>query len=189
LTDASIEEVSAEEYYTKVGNDCLRVPTDLDAQICSYLSLSPDHRAKFERAIFWLDVSSRQFTVSVSAAFAALVSAIETLTERGDPHYFDCPVCGKQTQHEVRGATRRFKDLINTYAPGVGTGRRNEMYQLRSGVLHGSKLIEIDYALAFGWDPPWWNQRELHWDLSAITRVALRNWLRSHAESANGVEH
>jgi hypothetical protein len=117
------------------------VPADLDAQICSYLSLSPDHRAKFERAIFWLDVSSRQFTMSVSAAFAALVSAIETLTERGDPHYFDCPVCGKQTQHEVRGATRRFKDLIDTYAPGVGTGRRSEMYQLRSGVLHGSKLV------------------------------------------------
>jgi hypothetical protein len=186
LPDARIEEVNPDEYYTRVGNDCLRVPADLDAQICGYLSLSPEHRARFERAIFWLDVSSRQFTVSVSAAFAALVSAIEALTERGDLHYFDCPVCGKQTQHEVRGATRRFKDLIDTYAPGIGTSRRNDMYQLRSGVLHGSKLIEIDLALAFGWDPPWWNQRELHGDLSKITRATLRNWLRSHAASASG---
>jgi hypothetical protein len=53
------------------------------------------------------------------------------------------------------------------------------MYALRSGILHGSKLIEMDYALAFGWDPPWWNQRELLWDLSSVTRTALRNWLRA----------
>ena len=60
------------------------------------------------------------------------------------------------------------------------------MYPLRSGVLHGSKLIEIDYALAFGWDPPWWNQREMHWDLWKITRVALRNWLERHAATLAG---
>jgi hypothetical protein len=55
------------------------------------------------------------------------------------------------------------------------------MYDLRSGILHGGKLIELDYALAFGWDPPWWKQRELLWDLSSITRTALRNWLKQRA--------
>jgi hypothetical protein len=85
----------------------------------------------------------------------------------------------------VPGATRRFKDFIDAYATYVGTGRRGETYPLRSGILHGSKLIEIDYALAFGWDPPWLNQRELQWDLSEIARTALRNWLKNHGTRAS----
>jgi hypothetical protein len=53
-------------------------------------------------------------------------------------------------------------------------------------MLHGSKLIEIDYALAFGWDPPWFDQLETHWELSTITRVALREWLKTHSVSGSG---
>jgi hypothetical protein len=176
-----IEEIEPEKYYADTGNDggSLRVPADLDESIRSYLDLSPSDKAKFDRAAFWLDMSSRQWTISVSAAFAAYVSAIEALTERGLTHQFNCPICGDPTQHEVPGSTRRFEDFINTYAPG--TGFRKEMYGLRSGILHGSKLIELDYALAFGWDPPWWNQRELIWNLSTITRIALRNWLKAQA--------
>jgi hypothetical protein len=140
------EEVDPGDYYTKMlGGDLLRVPTDLDAQICGYIELSPDHREKFDRALSWLDMSARQWSASVSAAFAALVSAIEALTERGDRHHFNCPVCGKQTQHEEPGATRRFKDFIETYAADAGTVRRGKVYPLRSDILHGaassSKLI------------------------------------------------
>jgi hypothetical protein len=181
-----LEEIEPEEYYTNVGNDGrgLRVPADLDESICRYLNLSPGDKAKFDRATFWLDMASRQWTISVSAAFAAYVSAIEALTERGVAHQFKCPVCDGHTQHEVPGATRRFKDFIDAYAPGTNlAGQRGEMYDLRSGILHGSKLIELDYALAFGWDPPWWNQRQLIWDLSSVTRIALRSWLRSQTSA------
>jgi hypothetical protein len=145
-------EVDPEEYYTNVGNDGsgLRVPADLDGSICCYLGLSTSDRAKFDRATFWLGIASRHWNGSVSSSFAALVSAIEALTERAVPHQFDCPICGKPTQHEVPGATRRFKDFIEKYAPGGALAkRRDEMYSLRSGILHGSKLIELDQALAF----------------------------------------
>jgi hypothetical protein len=183
-----IEEIASEEYYTKVGNDGrgLRVPA-LDKSICHYrFGLSPSDIEKFDRATFWLDMGSRQWNISASATFAAYVSSIEALTARGTVHQFDCPVCGGHTQHEVPGATRRFKDFIETYAPDAGlASRRGDMYDLRSGILHGSKLIELDYALAFGWDPPWWNQQQLIWDLSTITRIALRNWLRSHSTENN----
>lgn len=180
----TLEEVEPEEYYARVGNDGreLRVPTDLDESICRYLALSARDRARFDRATFWLDMTSLQWnrTNSASASFAAHVSAIEALTERGVAHQFECPICGERAQHEVPGATRRFKDFLEVYAPGAAlAARRGEMYDLRSGILHGSKLIEIDYALALGWDPPWWNQRELLWDLSSLTRVALRNWLKN----------
>jgi hypothetical protein len=178
----TLEEVEPEEYYARVGNDGrgLRVPTDLDESICLYLDLSAGDRSRFDRATFWLEMTSRQWNISMSASFAAFVSAIEALTERGVAHQFKCPVCGGRTQHEVPGATRRFKDFLETYAPGAAlAGRRDEMYALRSGILHGSKLIEMDYALAFGWDPPWLNQRELLGDLSSLTWIALRNWLKN----------
>jgi hypothetical protein len=149
----TLEEVEPEEYYTSVGNDGrgLRVPADLDASICRYLGLSAGDPAKFDRATFWLDMTSRQWkwNISASASFAAFVSAIEALPEeRGAAHQFDCPVCGKRTQHEERGAIRRVKDFLETYAPGAAlAARRGGMYALRSGILHGSKLIEMDYAL------------------------------------------
>jgi hypothetical protein len=185
----SIEEVAPEQCYTQVGNDGLplRVPADLDESICHYLNLSPDNRAKFDRATFWLDMAGRQWTISVSASSGAYVSAIEALTERGEVHQTVCTVCGGQIPHEVPGATRRFKDFIETHAPGASLARqRGEMYALRSGIFHGSKLIELDYALAFGWDPAWMKQRDLVWDLSMITRIALRSWLKSQSTEHNG---
>jgi hypothetical protein len=70
--------------------------------------------------------------------------------------------------------------LVGTYAPGRALSkRRNEMYSLRSGVLHGSELMRLDQDLAFGWDPPQWNEYDLQNELWGITRIALRNWLRN----------
>jgi hypothetical protein len=117
----------------------------------------------------------------VSASFAALVSAIESLTERGDRHQFDCPICGKPTDHEVPGAIRRFKDFFEIYAPGGALAkRRSDMYSLRSGILHGSKLMQLDQDRAFGaWDPPYLNERELHDELWGVIRIAVRNWLKA----------
>ena len=181
-TALRLEELAPEGYYTSVGHDGqgLRVPADLDESICSYMSLSPDNRMKFDRANFWLDMASRQWNISVSASFAALVSTIESLTERGKTHHFDCPVCNVPYQHEVPGATERFRAFFETYAfGGALRNRRSEMYKLRSGILHGSTLLQLDQDLAFGWDPPWWNERELHEELWVLTRVALRNWLRN----------
>src|SRR5438445_8436508 len=158
--DERLEEVEPEEYYAKVGHDGkgLRVPTDLDESICCYTALSAENRAKFDRAAFWMDMASCQWTISVSASFAALVSAIESLMERGDTHGFKCPICGTPCQHEVPGATRRFKDFFDTYASGTALRkRRDDMYSLRSGILHGSELMQLDQDHAFGWDPPYWN--------------------------------
>src|SRR5439155_7015202 len=107
-----LEEMDPDAYYTSVGYDgrSLRVPTDLDKSICCYLGLSPGNRADFG-AIFWMDMASGQWDMSVSASFAALVSAIESLTKRGEVHGFTCPVCGGPCQHDVPGATKRFRDF------------------------------------------------------------------------------
>jgi hypothetical protein len=177
-----LAEVDPEEYYTKVGHDGqgLRVPADLDESICLYLQLSPRNRAKFVRAAFWMDMASRQWTISVSSSFASLVSAVESLTDRGSTHKVYCEECQNYCQHEVPGATERFRAFFEEYAPGASLrSRRTQMYSLRSGILHGSELMQLDQDLAFGWDPPWWNEDELHRELWSLTRVAIRNWLNN----------
>lgn len=181
LAGEKLKDIDPGEYYSRGGHDGegLRVPANLDESLCCYTTLSAEKRAKFDRATFWFDMASRQWTISVSASFTALVSAMESLTDRGDIHQFNCPKCGEPAQHEVPGATRRFNDFFNTYAPGVALKkRRDKMYGLRSGILHGSELMQLDQDLSFGWDPPWWNERELHEDLWGLTQAALRNWLK-----------
>jgi hypothetical protein len=103
-----LEELDPSEYYTGItGHDGqgLRVPADLDDSICCYFGLSAANRAKFNRAAFWMDMASLQWNISISLSFAALVSAVESLTERGRKHEFNCPCCGKPTQHEDPGPT------------------------------------------------------------------------------------
>jgi hypothetical protein len=177
-----LEALEPSEYYARVGHDGkgLRVPADLDQSIAMYSALSPAARAKFDRAAYWLNMATAQWNISLSASFAALVSAVESLTGRGATHSFECPVCTTPTSHEVPGATKRFKEFLASFAPGVALERqRNEIYALRSGILHGTELMQLDLDLAFGWDPPWWRERELHDDLWSLSRLALRNWLRS----------
>jgi hypothetical protein len=158
--------LDSEAYYTTVGHDGkgLRVPADLDQSICLYQELSPTNRSKFDRAAFWMDMASRQWDITVSASFAALVSAIESLiNKRG------------------KGSQKRFIAFFEEYAPGTSLrSRRSEMYSLRSDILHGSELMQLDQDFAFGgWDPPWQKERELHDELWGITRLAVRNWLKN----------
>ena len=53
------------------------------------------------------------------------------------------------------------------------------MYDLRSGILHGSELMAIDQDRDFGWDPFGEEDLELHRELWTVTRIAVRNWLRN----------
>ena len=138
------------------------------------------NRAKFNRATFWMDMASRQWDISVSVSFAALVSAIESLTEHGARHQFNCPTCHLHAEHEVPGTIRRFKDFLNTYASGPALAKqRDDMYTLRSRILHGSELMQLDQDFYSGWDPPGWNEKELNDELWGLTRVVLRNWLKN----------
>jgi Apea-like HEPN len=176
--------VPPDKYYSSIGNDGgpLRIPEDLDDSICLYQKLSPLKRSKFDRALFWLSTASRQWSFSASSSYSSLVSAIESLTDRGEQHSVNCEICKRSYQHDAPGATANFRDFLEKYAPGkTNKKRRDRMYDLRSGILHGDDLMQLDQDRALGWDPPWWNEREIHWELWAVTKVALRNWLRSPA--------
>jgi hypothetical protein len=185
LSPPAVEKLAEQEpesYFSNAGYDGnpLRVPTDLDDSLCRYRDLSGANRSKFDRAAFWMDIASRQWTSSVSSSFASLVSAIESLTDRGITHRVYCEKCHADRSHEVPGATERFRSFFETYAPGAALRkRRTEMYELRSGILHGSYLMQMDQDLDFGWHPPESNEHELQNELWSITGLALRNWLKN----------
>jgi hypothetical protein len=175
---SQIDQIDAVDYYAEIGHDgsSLRVPGSLDDAICAYLALG-ERQEEFDRATYWFDMAAQQWPFSYSASFASLVSAIESLTIRGERHEVACPKCGKTT-HESPGPTKRFRDFLEKYAPGASSkDARNEMYNLRSGILHGSDLMQLDQQRGFGWDPPGWDEQEIHRKLWGVTRLALRNWL------------
>jgi hypothetical protein len=180
-------EVDPETYLYEVGQDGLglRVPADLDNLICLYYQLSSSNQDKFDRATFWMDMAARQWTLSVSASFASLVSAVESLTKRGAVHKTYCETCKGRFQHDYPSATETFRTFFEKYAPGESLRRRRtKMYKLRSDILHGTQLMQLDQDRAFGWDPPGLNERELHNELWALMRIALRNWLRDPPTNA-----
>ena len=160
----TLEEIDPETYYETVGHDGrgLRVPADLDDSICCYMRLSNANRDRFSRAGFWMAMASRQWTDSFSASFASLVIAIESLAER-----------------DSLGAAARFRKFIEQHAPGASLeNRRKEMYALRSNILHGSGLMEMDQDAHFGWAPPEQNEKDLMYELWGLTRIAIRHWLK-----------
>jgi len=116
--------------------------------------------------------------MSASVSFAALVSAIEAMTEHGEKHKATCNECGASCVHETPVATERFRSFLERYTPGESEApRRSKMYRLRSNILHGSLLMQLDQERAMGWTPVWLNELGLHTDLWFLTKKALRNSL------------
>ncbi len=181
-TGGELEEVASEEYYKAVGHDGsgLRVPDDLDESICRYRSLSPALRAKFDRATYWMNMALRQGYDSMSASFASLVSSAEALTAKSTKHSVYCEECNKSISHDAPGATEKFRAFFEKYAPGAGLqARRSKMYKVRSNILHGSDLMQLDLGGVLVFGLPWWNERELYNELWSLLRIAARNWLRN----------
>jgi hypothetical protein len=53
------------------------------------------------------------------------------------------------------------------------------MYALRSDILHGSALMAMDQDARLGWDPPQADLDDVMRELWGLTRIAVRNWLKS----------
>jgi hypothetical protein len=180
-----LEEIEAKKYYSKefwVDDDRLCVPDDLDESVWRYQSLSPALRAKFDRAAYWLSMASRQWEDSISASYASLVSSAEAFAEKSSQHTVYCQQCEKDRSHDVPGAAEKFRAFFEKYTPEPGLKqRRSKMYGLRSMILHGSDLIQLDQGRGLGWDPPWWDEREMTWELWSLMRIAVRNWLKDPA--------
>jgi len=185
---SQLEMVDVPSYYTSLGVDSgkpLQLPTTFTESLAAYDKLDEESKTKFCRASYWSHVSSRVFAVSQSAAFAALVSAVEVFlpepvercTECGRPTSADrCESCNQP----IAGPTRQFREFVERYAPGVPARDRNRLYSRRSSLSHGSSLLPRDLSeIGFRFTPETteaWSERQL---LSQIVQLVLINWLNS----------
>jgi hypothetical protein len=161
----TIEEVEPNAYYAGAGIDGkpLRVPSDLDDSLCRYLKLRENLtlRNSFHTAAFWMHMASEQWTISQSTSFASLAIAIEALGDR-----------------DLR-PTARFSSFIERYAPESDGGVRKALYDLRSVILHGERLMPMDRGAYFGWSPPEKMDGDLHEAMWRLAQIAIRNWIKS----------
>jgi hypothetical protein len=170
--------VAAEQYYAPVGlhvGDPLSLPDNFEELLAAYFSLLSSQRDRFMRASHWYQFARRAWNFSSSAAFTALVSAVEALMPetKADRH---CDACNRPLG---AGPTKQFIDFVDRHVPGGGetATRRRQLYSLRSALSHGGKLLHAD---RFTWGgmtssslSEWDDQRAL-WRL---VRLILTNWL------------
>jgi hypothetical protein len=105
-------------------------------------------------------MARRQWTDSMSASFAAVVIAAEAIA--GD---------GSKLNVE-----KRFHDFFETFAPDPGLKtQRKDMYDMRSKIVHGSKLTRLDEFHPFLIMDP----LELNGEVWRLTQTAARNWLKN----------
>jgi len=187
--ERSIQEVESNVYrgdpLRRPVSQGLQVPTDLDESLCAYTRLRNEPLRRLNRALYWLQLASRFGYRHMSASFVAMVSAIEALAaEPQSGHEAQCNVCGETFFHRVPGPTDAFRRFLATYAPGPQLNRRrNEMYDLRSGLVHGNTLMELDDDRHSVWDPAQMQQTELWAELFEITQTAMRNWLNDRTQA------
>ncbi len=160
--------------------DSLTTPSNLDDLLAKYQNLSRNEQEKFDCGAYWFDLSVRQWELSASASFLALVSAIEAFVGRGQSHDIYCPVCASDFTHEVPGVVQRFKTFLEEYGGDIGlTKERAAMYALRSGIAHGSTVLRLDDDHYAGWDPVTETERDLQWNMHKVAKTAMINWLSS----------
>jgi hypothetical protein len=76
---------------------------------------------------------------------------------------------------------RNFTTFFETFAPDPGLKtQREDMYEMRSKIVHGSELMRLDQFQPFlVLDPPFERELELNEELWRLTQTAARNWLKN----------
>jgi hypothetical protein len=168
-------------FYTRAGleqvGDPLDVASDTGDLLKSYANLDPSAREQFNRAAYWYGQYSHAWDRSISAAFVALICAVEALIppQPGGPR---CPNCGRDTR---KGPTQQFVDELERLAPSRepgDTAARRELYRIRSKLSHGWALLRMDVERAAFLHPATSLEREHLEHAQSLTRRALIGWLR-----------
>ena len=132
-----------EDHYGRLGlrgGEDLSVPTSLQVLLDGFFRLSLDDRQAFERAAYWLAHSDEVWRLSKSAAFVALVQAIEVLVPPSSGE--KCPTCHRNIGP---GPTVLFMRFLDEHVPELDPGIRRTLYSVRSAISHGGRLLHSDF--------------------------------------------
>ena len=174
-------EVTPTDYYARHGitaGQALDLPSGLSAMLDQFFTLPREDRDRFLRASFWFQYATRAFDYSQSAAYMALVSAVESIM----PTTEDRPKCDKCGQSVGPGPPKMFIDFVEQFATGTSISKsdRSRFYGVRSAITHGARLLHSDRA---GWGgsftPAGIRERSDMTAMWRIVRIVLVNWLAS----------
>ena len=172
-------------YYARFNysyEDRLDLPANVSEMFDAFYSLAPPSREQFLRACYWFHHASNVWSMSNSAAFVAMISAIETLmppAKAGDP----CPTCRRRAGS---GPTAQFEAFVDVFANGceVTIDQRKIFYRLRSALSHGGRLLDHDqgaWAVGVTGALEMMNLRAL----SGVARAVLHTWLIGYSTSSH----
>lgn len=176
----AIPSVDFNTYYSRIGisaTEGLDLPDTLSGNLDRIAKLNDDDRQRYQHAGYWLQHSQRAWRSSHSAAFTALVSAIEALLD--EPSSEKCPSCRSTIGG---GSTAQFREFLRQHLPGDGAtdAARNELYRLRSKIAHGDRLFYSD-RFGFGFHPERNSEDAKLRNLTQSARVVVYNWLQSRS--------
>lgn len=156
----------------------LDLPDNFENQLDCFFNAPLEVRERFLRASFWFQHAQLVASISKSASFTALMSAIEALMPEAMPSGH-CDACNRPISP---GSTRRFKEFIEQFAPDIQTtsADKRKLYALRSALSHGGSLLHSDRN---GWTPGMTSRSVEEWEnhdaMWRIVRIALVNWIRT----------
>lgn len=177
-------EIDPQEYYTRASvlddpERVLEIPANLENLLDRFFSSSAIDQDRFLRACFWFNHARIASPYSDSAAFMALIVAIESLMPSDKPAS-ECPICKRPTG---RGAKTRLVEFLDELAPATPKfqdARAALYYAFRSRLSHGGELLFVDRTgYPTGLTPEAIKERNLRSEVWQLVKIILVNWLYS----------
>lgn len=178
-TWSPLAEEPTESYYGRrgFGFKSLTVPTSMTDLSDAFNRLGSAQRGRFLRSCYWLHMASVVWTYSQSLNLVSLINSVECLAQSGEKRLV------------TDASTKMFLDFMQDYAPGrPSRSRLNKIYEVRSLVTHGERLLGYDSPEAPGLHPTSTADRESSLEATLLARGAIINWLiREAGGSSNAL--
>lgn len=169
-----LAEDPTDAYYGRRGFDFmpLTVPTSMTDLSNAFSSLSGSQRNRFLRSCYWLHMAGTVWPHSQSLHLVSLINGLECLAQSDE----------KRLVPEA--STKMFLDFMQEYGPGQPSRTRlNKIYEVRSLVTHGERLLSYDSPHAHSLHPTSTADRESGTEAVLLARGAIINWLFRDAGS------
>ena len=169
------------QYVAGKTHDEFELPDIMQNYLDIYYTMPAELKGSFLSACTLLRQGVQLFSLAPSLAFAACVSAIESLiaADHQGESVDHCKNCG-QPSHHVR---QRFLDFIRRYGNDTPEGKRqaDAVYARRSSILHQGQLFlgEIDPRTLERTDN-WIADSQSRREVIRFFRICIINWLSQH---------
>jgi hypothetical protein len=168
-----IRTINDEDYFSEwnvTADFQLDVPAVLPTVFDRYAAADATVKDTFLRACYWLSRSRPAARLSMSMAYISVINSIEALMP--DAERDPCPECGRD---RAPGPTARFRELVERYAHGIEGV--SQLYALRSKLVHGRRILDLDLPTAWGTlDPDELEQSHQHGRARRIATGVILDW-------------